>query len=102
MHILHVIPPKRLSTIVYHLLMQADLSQILHNNVSALNKHVDRLIVVGSTILSISKALLFFKILGAGRTAPSHKSRSEVNVARQLVLILIELLDEVESEHTVT
>jgi len=77
-HILHVVPPKRLDTILNQLSVQTNLSKVLHYNVSALDKQVCGLIVVRSTILPITEAFLLFEIRCTCRTAPSHKPWREM------------------------
>lgn len=96
-----VVPPSRLVICRFDFLVQTCLTQVLHDDVFALDsvKVVDH--VVGGAVLAVREALRFLKLGVADSAAPSDEAGRDVDVTLELVSILVEFFDEVQGSHIV-
>ena len=97
MDFFHVVPPFWLLVNLAQVLVQTALSQVLHDDVLAGNPIEVIFYMIGCAVFTIREALLILELLSAGRTPPCHKSWLNPDITCQLVSILIELFDEVQS-----
>lgn len=101
MYVLHVVPPQWLITILLQFSVQANLSQVLQNDVLALDEGVNSSICVWSTVFSIAEALILFEFSCARWAGPRYETRLEIHVASELMTILIKFLDKVKSKNVI-
>lgn len=97
MDFFHVVPPFWLLVDLAEVLVQAALPQVFGDDFLAINSIEVIFDVIWCAVFTIGEALVVFEILGAGWASPSHKPRLNLNVSRQLVRILIEFFDEIQS-----
>lgn len=76
--------------------MQAALPQILQNDILASNAIEVVLNMVGRTVFTIGEALFILELFGARGAPPRDKPWLNLDIASELVGILVKLLDEVE------
>lgn len=73
------------------------MTQVFENDIAALNTIEIISDVVGCAVSSIEEALILLELFSADGAAPCDKPRRNTDVSFQLVGVLVELFDEVES-----
>lgn len=74
------------------------MTQVFEDDILALNTIEIISDMVGRAVSSIEEAFILLELFSADGAAPCDKPRRNIDVSFQLVGVLVELLDEVESE----
>lgn len=96
-YILNVIPPFVFFALVLQLAVEARLSEVFFNNLISLDGASVRNSMVRSAVFATGETFSGLEVFSAGGASPSHESGSEVKVVLEVLHVLIELLDEVQS-----
>ena len=96
MYLLDVIPPLWLMITLFDHLVDTMLSEILVNDIFALNFMELVFDVIWSTVETITEALILLEVSRASRTSPRHETRRNVYITLQLVRISIKFFDKVK------
>ncbi len=79
-------------------LVQTGFTQVLHEDIFAINAVKVVLYVVGSAVFAIRPAFFLLKLIGAHWAGPGYKAGRNVYITLQLVRKSVKFFDEVEGE----